>query len=164
MPTWLHFTPSKRSRYRKKTIPRTIVILMTFCFHFYSMLAPFWGPSWSYVGHLLGTKTLPTRPKTRPGRQLDASSRLYDTPRRPNTRKDFPKTPPRQGTRWDHELFWMNLDQFLMILGLFLTYFWFVQRAVKRSRFLVEIKMNYVKEDIQIRTKRWQPSLLYVHI
>ena len=33
---------------------------------FWTILAPFWEPSWSHVGHLFRAKTRPRRPKTPP--------------------------------------------------------------------------------------------------
>ena len=70
--------------------------MIDFCFDFFSILAPFWGPSWSHVGHLFRAKTpqdasrtATGRPKTPPGRPQDAPRRPQDTPRRP-------KTPPRR--------------------------------------------------------------------
>ena len=58
VPTWLHFTLPNPPKSSKNPTPRAIKILIDFCFDFFSILAPFWGPSWSHVGHLFRAKTL----------------------------------------------------------------------------------------------------------
>ena len=89
VPTWLHFAFPNPPKSFKNPTPRAIKILIDFCFDFLSILAPFWGPSWSHVGHLF-------RAKTPPGRPQDAPRRPQDTHRRPRTPQDAPKTPPRR--------------------------------------------------------------------
>ena len=128
VPTWLHFTFPNPPKSFKNPTPRAINILIDFCFDFFSILAPFWGPSWSHVGHLF-------RAKTPQGRPQDAPRRPQDTQRHPKTPQDTPKTPPRRPkpspdddfgriwTLWTSILDPPDLD-FWTILGRFLEDFW----------------------------------------
>ena len=96
VPTWLHLGTQNPPKSVQKSIPRGIKKMIDFWIDFLAILAPFWEPSWSHVGHLFRAKTPPRRPKTPPGRPHDVPRRLQDTPRRPKTPQDSPKTPPRR--------------------------------------------------------------------
>ena len=86
----------------KKLTPRGIKNLIAFGFDFWSMLDPFWEPSWSHVGHLFRPKRPPRRatmpPKTSP--------RPSKPPRPPQDPPKAPKTSPRQR-------FWYDFNEIL---------------------------------------------------
>ena len=58
VPTWLHFAFPNQPKSFKNPTPRAIKILIDFCFDFFSILAPFWEPSWSHVGHFFRSKII----------------------------------------------------------------------------------------------------------
>ena len=58
-PTWLGFWLQKSKKNRKMTIPRGI----DFWIDFLSILAPFWEPAWSDVGHPFRPKTAQDEPR-----------------------------------------------------------------------------------------------------
>ena len=116
VPTWLHFTFPNPPKSFKNPTPRGIKILIVFCFDFFSILAPFWDPSWSHVGHLFRAKTPQDAPRT-------ATRRPKTPPKHPKTPQDAPrpsKTPPkRPKPPLDHD-FGMILQRFWKIFGRFL--------------------------------------------
>ena len=61
--------------------------MVDFCIDFFSILAQFWEPSWSHVGHFFAQNT----GGLTEGRGLDGLLALKTAPRRP---QDRPKTPP----------------------------------------------------------------------
>ena len=73
MPPCCFLNPSKSL---KNPILRGMKILMVCCFDFSSILAPFWEPSWSHVGHQ-------DAPKTPLGRAWGAPGGQQDNPRGP---------------------------------------------------------------------------------
>ena len=106
VPTWLHFTLPNPPKSSKNPTPRAIKILIDFCFDFFSILAPFWGPSWSHVGHLFRAKTPQDAPRT-------ATRRPKTPPRQPKTPQDGPR-PPQDASKAPKTLptrrFWKDLD------------------------------------------------------
>ena len=117
VPTWLHFTLPNPPKFCKNPIPRAIKILIDFCFDFFSILAPFWGPSWSHVGHLFRARTAQDAPRT-------ATRRPQDTQRHPKTPQDTPKTPPRRPKPSPEDDVGRILDTFSKILRRFLETLW----------------------------------------
>ena len=97
MPTWLHFAFPNPPKSFKNTTRRGIQILVAFGFDFFSILAPFWEPSWSHVGHLFRAKMPPRRPKMPPGRSLGAKK----APKSDFYRFLRPQEAPR-GQFWAH--------------------------------------------------------------
>ena len=103
VPTWLHFTFPNPPKSFKNPTPRAIKILIDFCFDFFSILAPFWGPSWSHVGHLFRAKTPQDAPRTT---SKDAPRRPKTPPRRPQGAQNPPQTTILEGF-WGHfRRFW----------------------------------------------------------
>ena len=86
VPTWLHFAFPNQPKSFKNPTPRAIKILIDLCFDFFSILAPFWGPSWSHVGHLFPAKTAQDAPRT-------ATRRPKTPPRHPKTPQDASRHP-----------------------------------------------------------------------
>jgi len=74
----------------KNPTPRGIKNLIAFGFDFWSMLDPFWEPSWSHVGHLFRPKTAQEASKT----AQDAQPERENSPRRLKTLPRHPKPRP----------------------------------------------------------------------
>ena len=75
VPTWPHFGLQNPPSSLKNPIPRGIQKLIDFCFDFWSIWAPFGGPSWGHVGH----KDAPKTPQNR----LQDASKYQEAPKRP---------------------------------------------------------------------------------
>ena len=52
VPTWPHFATQNRPKSNKKPIQKIISFLIDFAIDFWTVLAPFWDPCWSHLGHL----------------------------------------------------------------------------------------------------------------
>ena len=103
---WVHFGFPNPFKSFKNPTPRAIKILIDFCFDFFSILAPFWGPSWSHVGHLFRAKTPQDAPRT-------ATRRPKTPPRQPKTPQDAPRPPkdaPKAPKTLPRRRFWKDLD------------------------------------------------------
>ena len=90
----------------QKSIPRGIKKLIDFGIDFLSILAPFWEPSWSHVGHLFRAKTPQDAPRT-------ATRRPKTPPRQPKTPQDAPRHPqdaPKAPKTLPRRRFWKDLD------------------------------------------------------
>ena len=77
------FSSQNPSKSYKNQIPRVIEKLIDFCFDFWSILAPFWGSTWSHVGHQEAPKRPPIRPKRpprRPPRGPQDALKTFKTP------------------------------------------------------------------------------------
>ena len=113
VPTWLHFTLPNPPKSFKNPTPRAIKILIDFCFDFFSILAPFWGPSWSHVGHLFRAKTPQDAPRT-------ATRRPKTPPRHPKTPQDAPRHPqdaPKAPKTLPRRRFWKDFEDILEDFG-----------------------------------------------
>ena len=113
VPTWLHFTLPNPPKSFKNPTPRAIKILIDFCFDFFSILAPFWGPSWSHVGHLFRAKTPQDAPRT-------ATRRPKTHPRQPKTPQDAPRPPqdaPKAPKTLPRRRFWKDFGDIFEDFG-----------------------------------------------
>ena len=113
VPTWLHFTLPNPPKSFKNPTPRAIKILIDFCFDFFSILAPFWGPSWSHVGHLFRAKTPQDAPRT-------ATRRPKTPPRQPKTPQDAPRPPkdaPKAPKTLPRRRFWKDFGDIFEDFG-----------------------------------------------
>ena len=107
LPSVIHQNPSKNPT------PRAIKILIDFCFDFFLILAPFWGPSWNYVGHLFRAKTPQDASRT-------ATRRPKTPPRHPKTPQDAPRHPqdaPKAPKTLPRRRFWKDFGDILEDLG-----------------------------------------------
>ena len=106
MPTWLHFALPNPPKSFKNPTPRGIQILIAVGFDFFSILAAFWGPSWSHVGHLFRARRPQDAPRT-------ATRRPKTPPRQPKTPQDAPRPPqdaPKAPKTLPRRRFWKDLD------------------------------------------------------
>ena len=113
VPNWLHFTFPNPPKSFKNPTPRAIKILIDFCFDFFSILAPFWGPSWSHVGHLFRAKTPQDAPRT-------ATRRPKTPPRHPKTPQDAPRHPqdaPKTPKTLPRRRFWKDFGHIFEDFG-----------------------------------------------
>ena len=91
--TLLHVGIQHPPKCFQKSIPRGIKKLINFGIDFYLILAPFWEPSWSHVGHLSRPKTAQEASKTPLRRLQDASKTVQDA------HKSAPRSSTTRG-RW----------------------------------------------------------------
>ena len=98
---------------RTKSEQKGIRISMDFCMDFLSILAPFWEPSWSHVGHLFRAKTPQDAPRT-------ATRRPKTPPRHPKTPQDAPRHPqdaPKAPKTLPRRRFWKDFGDILEDFG-----------------------------------------------
>ena len=103
VPTWLHFPSQNPSKSIKKSIPRCIKFWIDFSTDFSSMLARFWRPTWSHVGHIFHPRAVQNGPQHPPKATKTAKSFK-------NLENDPPKA---DGVRIPRGLlFGANMDEF----------------------------------------------------
>ena len=78
------FSFPKSTNIPPKSVPRCMIFLIDFCIDVYSILAPFWGPSWGHVGRQDAPKTPQDAAGTRPGNP-------GKPPRRPKRPQEAPR-------------------------------------------------------------------------
>ena len=90
VPTWLHFPPQNPPKSTKKSIPRCIKFWLDFSTDFSSMLARFWKPTWSHVGHLFLPRAVQNGPQHPPKATKTAKSlkNFENEPQKPKKKTD----------------------------------------------------------------------------
>ena len=104
VPTWLHFPPQNPPKSTKKSIPRCIKFWIDFSTDFSSMLARFWRPTWSHVGHLFLPRAVQNGPQHPPKATKTAKSlkNLENDPQKPMGYPSGPRFWSQHGCIWDH--------------------------------------------------------------
>ena len=92
VPTWPHFPAQNPPKSTKKSIPRCIKFWLDFLTDFSSMLARFWRPTWSHVGHLFLPRAVQNGPQHPPKATKTAKS-LKNLENDPQNTMVYPSRP-----------------------------------------------------------------------
>ena len=98
------FSSPKSTKIQKKSIPRCIKFWIDFSTDFSSMLARFWRPTWSHVGHLFLPRAVQNGPQHPPKATKTAKSlkNLENDPQKPIGYPSRPRFWSQHGCIWDH--------------------------------------------------------------
>ena len=102
VPTWLHFPSQNPPKSTKKSIPRCIKFWIDFSTDFSSMLARFWRPTWSHVGHLFLPRAVQNGPQHPPKATKTAKSlkNFENEPQKPMGYPSGPRFWSQHGCIW----------------------------------------------------------------
>ena len=92
VPTCLHFPSQNPPKSTKKSIPRWIKFWIDFSTDFSSMLARFWRPTWSHVGHIFHPRAVQNGPQHPPKATKTAKS-LKNFENDPQNPMGYPSRP-----------------------------------------------------------------------